>query len=103
MSDTERLRELLLRWEELREQGEAVSPEQLCKSSPGLLPELRRGIQGLAAMNGLLGLPPERRGAIQAWPAMNGLLGLPRGQSRGGPAADHWRAAGGNQALPTLP
>src|SRR4051794_19453659 len=83
MSDTERLRELLLRWEELREQGQAVSPEQLCRSSPGLLPELRRGIQGLAAMNGLLGLPP--------------------GQPPAGPATGRWPAAGSNQALPTLP
>jgi tetratricopeptide (TPR) repeat protein len=83
MPDTEWLRELLLRWEELREEGEAVSPEQLCGGSPGLLPELRRHIQGLAAMDCFLGLPP--------------------GQSPGGPAPDRWRAAGSNQALPTLP
>src|SRR5437588_5006035 len=83
MSDTERLRELLLCWEEFREQGQAVSPEQLCTDSPGLLPELRRRIQGLAAMDCLLGLSP--------------------GQAPGGSGPDRWRAAASNQALPTLP
>src|SRR4051812_20061522 len=83
MSDAERLDELLLRWEELREQGQAISAEQLCGRSPGLLPELRRGIQALAAIDCLLGLHPEPAPAD--------------------PASGPWRAAGGNHALPTLP
>src|SRR5918911_1325841 len=83
MSDIERLRELLLHWEELREQGQAVSPEQLCSGSPGLLPELRRHIQGLAAVDCLLGLRP--------------------GPPPGGSATGRWRAAGSNQPLPALP
>ena len=32
---------LLLRWEELRERGESVAPEELCKDCPELLEELR--------------------------------------------------------------
>jgi WD40 repeat protein len=45
-----RVSELLLRWEELRDQGEPASPEELCRDCPEQLPELRRLIQALEAM-----------------------------------------------------
>jgi WD40 repeat protein len=50
MSSRARVSELLLRWEELREQGQPASPEELCRDCPEQLPELRRLIQALEAM-----------------------------------------------------
>src|SRR6516162_6626231 len=47
------LGDLLLRWEELHEQGRSVTPEELCGDCPELLDELRRRIQALQALNAL--------------------------------------------------
>src|SRR4051795_12443531 len=46
----DQLGDLLLRWEELHEQGQDVTPDELCRDCPDLLPELRRHIQALQAM-----------------------------------------------------
>src|SRR5262245_47497919 len=46
-----RVGDLLLRWEELSEQGEAVTPEELCRDCPELLDELRRRIRALQALS----------------------------------------------------
>jgi predicted Ser/Thr protein kinase len=48
------LLELVLRWEELRDSGEAATPEQLCAECPELLPRLRERIEALKAMNAVL-------------------------------------------------
>lgn len=48
--DEELLADLLLRWDELVERHEAVTPEVLCRGHPHLLPELRRRIDALKAM-----------------------------------------------------
>ena len=37
MSDDTKIDELLDRWEELREQGESISPEELCRDCPELV------------------------------------------------------------------
>jgi WD40 repeat protein/predicted Ser/Thr protein kinase len=50
MSVDERLGELLLRWEELKERGQPVAPEELCRDCPELLEELRRRIQELQSL-----------------------------------------------------
>lgn len=50
-----RLDDLLTRWEEAREAGQAIALEELCADSPDLLPELRRRVQALSRMNALLG------------------------------------------------
>ena len=47
----ERLGDLLLRWEELGEQGQAVTAEELCRDCPELLDELRRRVRALQALN----------------------------------------------------
>jgi eukaryotic-like serine/threonine-protein kinase len=49
--------DLLLRWEELLEQGQAVSAEELCRNCPELLSEVREGIAALQAM-GWMGHAP---------------------------------------------
>lgn len=49
MSDEDRIAELLLRWEELREQGQELSAADLCRDCPQLAAALARRIQGLKA------------------------------------------------------
>jgi predicted Ser/Thr protein kinase len=51
MPDDSRLLDLVVRWEELREAGQSVSPEQLCQDCPDLLPALRQRLDALGAMN----------------------------------------------------
>lgn len=43
--------DLLDRWEEMRERGEHVSAEELCREYPDLLPEVRRQISALEAVS----------------------------------------------------
>src|SRR5262245_19916658 len=45
MSVDDRLMDLLLQWDELREQGQVVSAEELCRDCPDLLDEVRRRIR----------------------------------------------------------
>lgn len=49
MSVEERIEDLILRWQQLQNQGRSVTPEQLCRDCPELLDELRRRIQSLTA------------------------------------------------------
>jgi WD40 repeat protein/predicted Ser/Thr protein kinase len=51
MSVDERLAELLLRWEELQEQRQPITPEELCRDCPELLDELRRRIEALRSLS----------------------------------------------------
>src|SRR5215831_23628 len=46
----DRLMDLLLQWEELREQGRPVSAEELCRDCPELLDEVRRRLRFLDAV-----------------------------------------------------
>ena len=50
MSVDHRLMDLLLQWEELREQGRLVSAEELCRDCPELLDEVRRRLRFLGAV-----------------------------------------------------
>src|SRR5262249_56418266 len=47
MTVDDRLMDLLLQWEELREQGWLVSAEELCRDCPELLDEVRRRLRFL--------------------------------------------------------
>jgi serine/threonine protein kinase len=53
MSRQEKVEELLARWDELREQGQEVSAEQLASASPELLDELKAQIEKLKEMDWL--------------------------------------------------
>src|SRR5262249_2776166 len=48
---SDRVEDLLLRWEELSERGESVTPEELCRDCPELLDELRHRVRALQALN----------------------------------------------------
>ncbi len=50
MSSDHRLTELLIRWEELQEQGQAASVDELCRDCPELADELRRRVRILEIM-----------------------------------------------------
>ena len=49
------MEDLLDRWEEARENGRTISPEELCGSYPDLLPEVRRRIGQLVAIDDRIG------------------------------------------------
>jgi serine/threonine-protein kinase len=53
-----RLSTLLLRWEDRRLQGHAVTAEELCGDTPGLRAELERHIQALEALDPVLAVTP---------------------------------------------
>jgi tetratricopeptide (TPR) repeat protein/tRNA A-37 threonylcarbamoyl transferase component Bud32 len=53
MTDEDRLADLLLHWDELREQGQDVSAEELCRDWPHLVPALARRIHALKATSWL--------------------------------------------------
>jgi hypothetical protein len=50
MAPTDRIEELLDRWEELRERGREPTPEELCCDSPEVLDEVRRRITVLRSL-----------------------------------------------------
>jgi serine/threonine protein kinase len=50
MTSAEQVNEILLRWDDLREQGQCLSAEELCQDRPDLVEEVRRQIQALEAM-----------------------------------------------------
>jgi serine/threonine-protein kinase len=56
MTTTTALSELLLRWQELRSEGQHVCAEDLCAGCPELLPELRQQMEALRSMEALLGM-----------------------------------------------
>ena len=53
MPENRELEELLERWDDLRQQGQEVSAEELCEEHPELLADLKRRIHALKAMNWL--------------------------------------------------
>jgi serine/threonine-protein kinase len=50
MTNAERISDLLLRWDVLREQGQHISAEELCRDCPDLVEEVRRQIGILEVM-----------------------------------------------------
>jgi hypothetical protein len=65
-----RLVELLLCWEELRERGRCVTVDELCGDCPELADELKKRIEPLRAMDFLLKpmAAARRRGSSSAGP-----------------------------------
>lgn len=50
MAQAEQIEDLLLHWEELREQGQTISPEELCGTRSDLVEEVRRRIRAVEAI-----------------------------------------------------
>ena len=63
---TESLADLLLRWQELREQGRTPTPEELCAGQPELAGALRQRVAALEAMEAALGVGPSTESDPQA-------------------------------------
>ena len=81
----DRVEDLLLRWEELSERGQAVTPEELCRDCPELLDELRRRVRALQAVDQALdaagGPPTVDARASAAGTTPKGEAGPPRPSS----------------------
>jgi serine/threonine-protein kinase len=89
MTRGEQVGQLLSRWDELREQGQEVDPEQLCADAPELLDDLKAQIRRLRSMD-WLDAPPDEPPAAS-------------GQGRHtGPAAPIPAAVGGRYRLEGL-
>jgi predicted Ser/Thr protein kinase/mono/diheme cytochrome c family protein len=56
MPESDPIDELMLRWEEARQQGRELMPESLCADCPERLDELRRRIRAVLAMEQVLGV-----------------------------------------------
>jgi tRNA A-37 threonylcarbamoyl transferase component Bud32 len=61
MTSESQLGDLLMRWEELRQQGKSVAAEDLCAGTPELRDELRRRIEALKALDQVLDITPQPR------------------------------------------
>jgi tRNA A-37 threonylcarbamoyl transferase component Bud32 len=78
MPDDELLMTLLERWEDAREQGTPLTPEELCQDYPHMLPELTRRIGQLLALDGVLDMKvtvdrvEESAAEGQGWPDIPG-------------------------------
>src|SRR5262245_42931024 len=70
MSPETRLDDLLHRWEDARQRGQPLSPDELCRDCPELLEPLRRAIAELGHLDPLLGtIPPPAVTTPQPAPA----------------------------------
>ena len=56
MSESEQLAELLIRWEQLRQQGGNPSVEQLCSDFPQLVNGLKARVRAMEKMESVLGV-----------------------------------------------
>ena len=54
MPESDRLLDLVVEWEELREAGQSVKIEDLCRDCPELLPALRERLKALGALDAVL-------------------------------------------------
>lgn len=54
MAHSTRLIDLVARWQELREHGQAITPEQLCHDDPELLEELKKQVEALSSLAAFL-------------------------------------------------
>jgi serine/threonine protein kinase len=61
MAKASSVTELVLRWQELRDQGRTIAAEELCADCPELLEDLRRQVQALLSMEYFLGTEPAER------------------------------------------
>ena len=57
MNSDEVISDLLLRWEQLREQGIDISVRELCSHSPQFIPELEEQVRALLVMDALVDAP----------------------------------------------
>ncbi len=76
--------DLVLRWQELRQEGKSVSAEELCKECPELAPALRQHIEAMKCMESFLGVATasgeEDTGQVESRPKVPaGFLAAPEG------------------------
>lgn len=81
MGSEAQVSELLLRWEEMREQGKSVSVEELCREAPDLVVEVKRRIKVLQELDPMLATRPtlemQREGGNANEQAVKTPVGIP--------------------------
>jgi tetratricopeptide (TPR) repeat protein/tRNA A-37 threonylcarbamoyl transferase component Bud32 len=92
MANTPSVGELVVRWQELRGRGQAVSPAELCTGCPELIGEVEHQIEALISMERFVGLTTGT--AMDAVPAATPASGGPEDTRTGG-----WP---GNETAPPL-
>ncbi|MBI3408861.1 MAG: SUMF1/EgtB/PvdO family nonheme iron enzyme [Planctomycetes bacterium] len=55
MTSSTRVLELLVRWQELHEQGDSITPEELCRECPELAEEVKKRLEGLGQLAAFMG------------------------------------------------
>ena len=50
MSKTTQLLDLMIRWQEIRDQGKVITPEELCTDCPEMVEEVRGQIDFMGAI-----------------------------------------------------
>jgi mono/diheme cytochrome c family protein len=89
--------ELMLRWEDARQQGKLLSAEELCADCPELIDALRQRMQSVLAMERLLGVQDGALARTLTATSRAGKDGQPGEATQGG-GDDH-----ANDPLPTIP
>ena len=77
-----RLDALLLRWEELHDRGQTLSPEQLAADTPELIPELACRIAALRAVDAMIAPPVAASGGTVPRPLDLGAVTSPLDPSK---------------------
>jgi serine/threonine protein kinase len=82
MTNERQLGDLLMQWEELRQQGKSIAAEDLCADTPELRDELCRRIDALKALDQVLAITPQPRNSAvtceqAALPAQRELPAIP--------------------------
>lgn len=67
MTNEQRLDELLLEWQELRERGRGVQPGDLCQDDPELLPAFEKQVAAILSMDRFIKPPAPTLSAIAHW------------------------------------
>lgn len=60
MTDSTRLMDLVVRWQELREQGQAITLAELCRDCPELIEPVKEQLQALQSLASFLNTPGDR-------------------------------------------
>src|SRR5687768_4257630 len=72
MTDETIIIDLICRWEELHDQGEPVTPEELCRKSPELLERFRARLAAVRQLDPLLNPTAEHADEQKPYPHVRG-------------------------------
>lgn len=77
MASSDEISELMLRWEAARQEGQLLTPEEICADFPDALPEVRRQTRAVTEMEHLLGQPPTLAARVTSSARLDSLPVIP--------------------------